>query len=892
MMFLLVLGMISSSALALDALSTASLVHNGITYTYGPGNTSPTLVEVCDGDNFQLFLLDIINSSSQPEHSIFEVSPTNNCLNPVGNNGREIFNVMSGYNITSTITGSFAYDPTVGGPYQERYISIHEGVLSASDILEHEVGDCVSFTLFFKIRVYPSSSGVSATYTQTLDINNQPIGFTSQYLNTTGVTHTWSYALSSNPNTFIPLSQATNLTSFTMSQLGIWGGNALSNTCFLLKHTIANACFSVDYVEEVCNNSCEVNAEFDYDIVSWGPGGTTVTIQLNTDEDANNPSLSGFLGNWYVSANGNFYTVNSNGQVTIPADVNVNISYVVEGQTVQGYTYNHCFDEFSLDVIIKSLTPEDCRQVNLENHSTFVDHGNGNGFGGLYNLEYTPIVTYTGSNGPVGISTSHIVGLTINGVNTSLSGAFQGTIGGSSYYINPSILSHGDLVCITLSYMGCTDESCFTYEDPKVRECEELNLQSQTIFEYVPASPGIIPAIEITPLITVNGGAPMVQPSTSIIEVYVNGTMISPGVWTYLYGYNQPSLFLLTNTLNDGDIVCVVIQYQGCKVEDCYTYKIPNPEDTDCKKIGLQSFTTFDVVPSTPGVLSTVLVNPIVTVASSSTPVTLTGNSISEVKVDGVSIPLSSILTVNFNGQAVLNTSYMTDGDVVCVTINYMGCEIQDCFIYKGSSDSVDTDCKELNVQDLSYMTHHAANLPTSGAMLQITPKITYNGFAFPLEPGANIVYEITVNGNVVYPGGSAFDYSIVYTNPNSGYLDGSLYNSGDIVCFKFNFNGCEVEHCEKITYSSSRMAGPQNEVIEEKEVEVYNNSNGEVVVEGQGLIKEMSLYTIDGKQIWNQGNTVLENEYILKNLNFPKGIYFLKLNVNDKIVARKIILN
>ncbi len=452
-----------SIAMATQEQVTSGATHNGQTYNVGPGDLGVKTINICDGESITFDLSD--PSQSTTYHRVYKVGYNLDCIS----SGNSYYPTQYVLAPTSTTPSSVVFNLS-GNTIEEYRIVVDNTTSSAGP---YSTNSCEFNYSHYIVRVHPNTI-ITSAFTYTLDANGLPTDLQSSFTDPE-VTHSWEYAYVSDPTNFntIYLTNGANpAVSADLDIFEVWNyGTVFKNKCVIIRHTVSHPCVSATYEMELCFDACDVSAEFTV-YENYITAGGIASLTLMTDEDANNPGLFGFTGEWIVKENGvvtTNYPVDANNNVMIPANVNFEFCYIVNGYTSawpsgpSGSNVDACYDEFCVDVNVRYDGNVDCRRLQLGSATIFEQiavPGNPSEAVVIY-----PIVTYLsgGSMVSASLTPSSIVFVSINGVAQPLS--ILNSIGNHAT-ING--LNYGDKVCITIEFKGCHIEHC--YEIVKVKE--------------------------------------------------------------------------------------------------------------------------------------------------------------------------------------------------------------------------------------------------------------------------------------------------------------------------------------------------------------------------------------------------------------------------------------
>lgn len=179
---------------------------------------------------------------------------------------------------------------------------------------------------------------------------------------------------------------------------------------------------------------------------------------------------------------------------------------------------------------------------------------------------------------------------------------------------------------------------------------------------------------------------------------------------------------------------------------------------------------------------------------------------------------------------------------------------------------------------------------------IQVDSSLVY--FSMFVEHLSNFTYDLLAGDSILLNGAnisSSFEPHTYLWQPNHGLTDStslSYYAKPDYSIAYYvtatNSLGC-VYTGAPYHYINIHYLNIEDVLIQEKHISLYPNpSNGEVfLLDEDEIVKSISIFDMNNKLITNlNGNT---NKFDLS--AFPKGVYFIKIELEGQIITKKLIL-
>ena len=110
---------------------------------------------------------------------------------------------------------------------------------------------------------------------------------------------------------------------------------------------------------------------------------------------------------------------------------------------------------------------------------------------------------------------------------------------------------------------------------------------------------------------------------------------------------------------------------------------------------------------------------------------------------------------------------------------------------------------------------------------------------------------------------------------------------NGDYYVSVSDTNGCFADSYVEINYSLLSLED------DNLNVKIYPNpTNGNITIESKENINSIILFNTYGNQLYSVDNNLNTTNKINVDLSkFAKGVYFVKLNINNRIINERIIV-
>ena len=289
---------------------------------------------------------------------------------------------------------------------------------------------------------------------------------------------------------------------------------------------------------------------------------------------------------------------------------------------------------------------------------------------------------------------------------------------------------------------------------------------------------------------------------------------------------------------------------------DVYTTQliIDGPPPHDCRSLNLTSESMFTQTANVPGA---VFISPIVGYTPNgglpvATP--LSPNAIQYLTVNGVGIDLNSLIIPAVGPATLMGVSY---GDIVCITFEFEGCLIEDCYrVVKVRKEGRDCD-------------------------ISLTVNTPIDGNKYPCKRVFVAMGADAVNGNMVWKVNGAVQTgntstSLTYTVGSNTTICVGTQDCPDV---------CVVESCEG--GGRGRLANPAHA----EDVDVFFTSRSEITFTGEGQVSNIVLYNVKGQRVYNMNDFELTGESTQEFTFDNNGIFFLRFELDGKVQSRKIVL-
>ena len=182
----------------------------------------------------------------------------------------------------------------------------------------------------------------------------------------------------------------------------------------------------------------------------------------------------------------------------------------------------------------------------------------------------------------------------------------------------------------------------------------------------------------------------------------------------------------------------------------------------------------------------------------------------------------------------------------------------------------------------------------------EIAPMFVFGNSISPGISGTNINLNEAVSGNNFQIQTVQHDYRRVFSTilqdwfgVNSKTLDLTFYNQTT----NSGYANVKVSNLIKATstvppscYNEKLLGTPTIEIKDE--ILVYPNPTSEnIVIHSMSAIKEVAIYSLDGKNVNNYRNPLTTNEFTINVQNLPVGMYTIKIHSENGVHKKKILV-
>lgn len=182
----------------------------------------------------------------------------------------------------------------------------------------------------------------------------------------------------------------------------------------------------------------------------------------------------------------------------------------------------------------------------------------------------------------------------------------------------------------------------------------------------------------------------------------------------------------------------------------------------------------------------------------------------------------------------------------------------------------------------------------------EIAPMFVFGSSIAPGVSGTNINLNEAVAGNNYQIQTVQHDYRRVFSTilqdwfgANNAILDLSFYNNTTNSGYTNSkiSNLIKSQNTVPTSCYNSKALGFDNFEIR-NEIVVYPNPSTEIIsVHSQNNINSITIYSLDGRSIITYTNPLTSNEFIINVHNISVGLYTLKINTDNGIFSKKIII-
>jgi uncharacterized protein (DUF1501 family) len=224
--------------------------------------------------------------------------------------------------------------------------------------------------------------------------------------------------------------------------------------------------------------------------------------------------------------------------------------------------------------------------------------------------------------------------------------------------------------------------------------------------------------------------------------------------------------------------------------------------------------------------------------------------------------------------------------------------EAINAFITDLNSQNIGDDVVAVTFSEFGRKAAENGNLGTDHG--EIAPMFVFGKSIAPGISGTNVNLNEAVSGNNFQIQTVQHDYRRVFSTilqdwfgVNNKALDLTFYNKTT----NSGYTNAKIANLIKTAntvpsscYSEKLLGTPTFEIKDE--IIVYPNPSSEIiVVHAASNIKEVSIYSLDGKNIRNYRNPLTTNEFTIDVQNLSVGVYTVKINSENGFHTKKIII-